>query len=59
MAKENPSLVESMTFLDEKVVVTGAASGIGKQLPNGSLRVEHPCGFSTLTKRDCLRPLAA
>jgi NAD(P)-dependent dehydrogenase (short-subunit alcohol dehydrogenase family) len=32
MVKENLSLVESMTFLDKKVVVTGAASGIGKAI---------------------------
>jgi NAD(P)-dependent dehydrogenase (short-subunit alcohol dehydrogenase family) len=32
MAKEKRSLAESMSFLDKKIVVTGAASGIGKAI---------------------------
>ena len=32
MAKGRLTLAESMTFVDKKVVVTGAASGIGKAI---------------------------
>lgn len=32
MAKERLPLAQSMTFIDKKVIVTGAASGIGKAI---------------------------